>query len=109
MEFDENLCVEALRQALKNENRAGAQTYSDDELLNIVDMIWDYYESRGMLELTMEDDEDELPQGEDLISELLTYVGKMLRRDKHATVSPDDIETLIRAELAYEESIEEDF
>lgn len=39
-EFDENEAIKAMRASLP-EGRS--QVYSDDDLLNLVDIIWDYY------------------------------------------------------------------
>lgn len=100
MEFDENIAIKALRDALPEERR---NLYDDDELLNIIDMIWDYYEENGMLEIDL-DDEDE--DDEDIHSDLCDYVVRMLRKDKGAKVMPEDVPALVAAELEYENSIE---
>lgn len=99
MEFDENIAIKALRAALPEERR---NTYDDDELLNIIDMIWDYYEENGMLDIDLEDEDE---QDEDLMSDLCTYVLRMLRKDRHAKVQPEDIPALVAAELEYENSL----
>lgn len=99
MEFDENIAIKALRAALPEERR---NTYDDDELLNIIDMIWDYYEENGMLDIDLEDEDE---QDEDLFSDLCTYVQRMLRKDRHAKVQPEDIPALVAAELEYENSL----
>lgn len=106
MEFDEMSCINMMRQALQQAGRPGAAAYDDDELLNILDMIWDYYESRGMLDPDAYDDDE--PEGEELVSELVQYTAKMLKRDREANVDPADIDLLVRAELAYEESLEKE-
>lgn len=100
MEFDENLAIKAMKEALPEEKR---NRYDDDELLNVIDMIWDYYEENGMLDIDLDDDPDE---DEDILADLCSYVGRMLRRDKGADVDPEDIPALVAAELEYENSIE---
>lgn len=100
MEFDENIAIKALRDALPEERR---DLYDDDELLNIIDMIWDYYEENGMLEIDLDDEDDD---DEDIHSDLCDYVVRMLRKDKGAKVMPEDVPALVAAELEYENSIE---
>ena len=98
MEYDENLAVKVMRNALPQEKR---NSYDDDELLNIIDMIWDYYEENGMLEIDLEDDVED----EDIHSDLCEYVCRMLRKDKSAKVLAEDVPALVEAELEYENSI----
>jgi len=99
MEFDENKAIEAMRCALPEDKRS---LYDDDELLNIIDMIWDYYEENGMLDIDLVEDDEE---DEDIHADLCTYVGRMLRKDKGANVAPEDIPLLVAAELKYEDSL----
>lgn len=81
-----------------------AATYDDDELLNVIDMIWDYYEENGMLEIDM-DDEDDVE--EDLAADLSDYVTRMLRKDKGARLDAQYVRALVEAELDYEASLED--
>lgn len=98
--FDEANAVEFIRQSLSPEIR---DIYSDDDILNIIDMIWDYYEDAGLLDITFdESDEDARPSD---FESLMSYVRKMLSRDKHAAVSADHLDAIVRGELAYERSI----
>ena len=98
-EFDENKVVDAINNAL---TAAGRTPYPDDEILNIVDMIWDYYEENGLLEPDWDDDdEDEVTP-----DEIISYVTRMLKKDKGANVSIDDLPIIIEAEIDYEESLE---
>lgn len=100
-EFDENKALEMMRAALPADVAA---TYDDDELLNVIDMIWDYYEENGMLEIDM-DDEDDVE--EDLAGDLSDYVTRMLRKDKGARLDSQYVRALVEAELEYEASLEE--
>lgn len=47
MEFDENKAIDFINQALINEGRTA---YDEDEVLNIIDMVWDYYDENGLLD-----------------------------------------------------------
>ncbi|MDE6266444.1 MAG: hypothetical protein K2M07_03735 [Muribaculaceae bacterium] len=97
-EFDEDKAIEMMRAAVPAERAA---IYTDDELLNVIDMIWDYYEENGMLEIDLEDEVED----EDLQADLVDYVRRMLRKDRQAKILPEDVEQLVAAELDYEESI----
>lgn len=100
-EFDENKALKLMRASLPADVAA---TYDDDELLNVIDMIWDYYEENGMLEIDME---DEIDEDEDIAADLTDYVTRMLRKDKGAKLDPQYVRALVEAELEYEASLEE--
>lgn len=100
-EFDESEAIAAMRAALEDN---GSITYDDDELLNLVDIIWDFYEQNGMLDIDLDDDCEE----DDYIPDLIDYARRMIKKDKNAHLSPDDIERLVLAEIAYEESLSSD-
>lgn len=98
MEFDENKAVEFINSALVNEGRA---PYPDDEILNIIDMIWNYYDENGLLDIDPDDDD------EATFDELLDYVTRMIKKDKGAQVKEADLPVIINAELDYEDSLED--
>lgn len=76
--------------------------YDDDQLLNVVDIIWDFYEDHGMLDIdaAFSEDSDD-PTADDIIR----HTEKLLRKDKGATIDPAHVGPIVEAELAYEESI----
>lgn len=98
-EFDESEALDFIR---ANAGSERVSAYSDDDLLNIVDMIWDYYEINGMLDIDADadDEEDSLPE------DITVYVKRMLKKDAGAKVSADDVYDIVRAELAYEASLD---
>lgn len=98
-EFDENAAVAAMRQALSPEK---AQIYSDDDLLEVLDLIFDHYEESGALEPDLvEDEEDE----EAMIAEAVEYIERFLRKSKDNKIDAADLPALVKAELDYEESL----
>jgi len=100
MEFDENKAVELINKALIDNGRT---PYHDDEILNIIDMIWDYYEENGLLDIdTCDIEDDDIAT----LDEILDYVTRMLKKDRHAKVAIEDLPTIINAELDYEESLD---
>ncbi|MDE6099986.1 MAG: hypothetical protein K2L46_08850 [Paramuribaculum sp.] len=100
-EFDESAVLKEMRKSLP-ENIS----YSDDDLLNIVDMIWDYYEMNGLLDVDIDSENDTDDEEIDIVSELIDYARRMLKKDKACKVNPDHLEALIRAELAYEDALD---
>ncbi len=89
-EFDESEALDFIR---ANAGSERVSAYSDDDLLNIVDMIWDYYEINGMLDIDADadDEEDSLPE------DITVYVKRMLKKDAGAKVSADDVYDIVRA------------
>lgn len=95
-EFDEKQAIAAMNASIAG---SGKQ-YDDDELLNIIDMIWDWYEDNGLLEIDTEADDEDVN-----VDALVKYVKKMLARDRDAQVDQADVETLVMAELNYEQTL----
>ena len=102
--FDESQAIEYIRTQLSPEV---AKLYQDDdELLNVIDMIWDYYELNGLLDIDADDEEEDTDQ---LFDELVEYVRKTLKQDKEAHVREEDIPLIVKAEMEYEKTLEDEF
>ncbi|MCM1076445.1 MAG: hypothetical protein NC411_03695 [Bacteroides sp.] len=98
-EFDEKEAIKAMRAAISEES---SRLYDDDEILNVIDIIWDWYEDQGLLDIDAEADD------EDVNTEtLIKHVGKMLAKDSDSPIKREDIEPLVTAELHYEQSLDE--
>ncbi len=97
--YDENKAVEHINNTLKGK---GLSTYPEDEILNVIDMIWDYYEENGLLEI---DDDFEADDDEDISGELCDYIRRMLKKDPHAVIKVEDVPVIVDAELEYEDSV----
>lgn len=98
MEFDEQKAITLINLRLKE---AGKLPYEDDEVLNVIDMIWDYYEENGLLDVDADPDED----FDDVEAEVVDYVVRMLRKDKTAKVAAEDVPLMVKAEMEYEDSV----
>ncbi len=98
-EFDETKAVEYIRQHANRD----LTKYSDDDILNIIDMIWDFYEINGLLEIDADITEE--PE-DDMVPDIIAYVGRMLKKDKASQVSIDDVPGIVNAEIEYEDSID---
>lgn len=103
LQFDENDAIKFIRNYMPADIR---DRYDDDEILNIIDMIWDFYEDNGLLDIPsfdqMPDPGDEPAQQLQLV---MDYVNKMLAKDKLAAVDKADVHYIVEGELAYEQSI----
>lgn len=98
MEFDEFRAVAFINDRLRE---AGRATYPEDEVLNVIDMIWDFYEENGLLDIDGEADDSD----DDIEPDMIDYVNRMLRKDKGASIRPEDVPLMVRAEVEYEDSV----
>ena len=97
-EFDEYKAVKLINEALEKEF---GLRYDDDEILNVIDIIWDWYDDNGFTEIDLDSDSDD----EIDVERLTAHVRKMLARDADSPVSPDHVPAIIKAEMDYENSI----
>lgn len=98
--FDEEKAIAFIRNYVGD---AISSRYTDDEILYISDIIWDYYERNGMLSLNADVTDEEMLD----VDKLVAYVKKELRNDDEIEMDDDDIPVIVKAELAYEESLED--
>lgn len=99
-QYDEDKAVEFIR-ALLPENLKNK--YTDDEILLVIDIIWDYYESKGLTTVTSDsnDDDDKLN-----IEDMAKYIRRELKKDGEILMDPEDITYIIKGELEYEETLD---
>lgn len=97
MEYNEDKAIAYIRAKLPADRAAAID---DDEILLIIDMIWDYYETHGMLDITadIDDEEDDTDP-----AALIAHVTKLAAKDRSCPLTPADIDAITRAELEYEE------
>ena len=97
--YDEDKAVKFIREMLPADVN---ERYDNDEILYVIDTIWDYYERKGFTSLSAKATENEVLDEDDLTA----YVRKEITRDKELLMDPDDLEKIISGELEYEESLE---
>lgn len=102
MEYNEKQAIDFILSKLPEER---AKIYTEDEILNVIDIIWDFYEETGLLDpaTAMLEDDDEAEAKEEEM--LVAHVRKMLAKDKGSNIDPADIDAIIKAEIEYENSI----
>lgn len=98
--FDEDNALKFIRQELSEDVN---MKYDDEDILCIIDIIWDYYEKKGFLSLNLDDTEEEVLDVDDLTK----YVKKEVKEDDELLMDPKDVEKIVKAELDYEESLED--
>lgn len=100
MDYDEEQAIKFIRNYVGDEVSAN---YSDDEITYILDIIWEYYEKKGYLHENKSTTDAEILDED----ELTRYVKRVLANDKTILMDPGDVDKIVKAELEYEESIEE--
>lgn len=98
--YDEDEAIKFIRAFIPEDIK---DKYTDDEILLIIDTIWDYYESKGLTALPSEEEEDE---EEVNIDDMAAYVSKEIKKDGELLMDDADIKFIIQGELAYEKSLD---
>lgn len=97
--YDEDDAVKYIQNYLPQELKG---KFSNDEINYIIDIIYEFYEDKGLLNENSSDDEV-IDIDED---ELTAFVLKNTKKDKLKDFSADEITFIIQGELAYCESID---
>ena len=95
--YDEDAAVKFIKAFLPEKC---AEKFSDDDILFIMDCMWDFYEDNGYLEITADDTEEDLD-----IDKIVDYVNKAVIKDGEIKATKEELKIIINAELQYEESI----
>ena len=93
MEYNEQEAIKYIKNSL-------TQEVPSDEILNIIDLIWDFYDKKGLLEITFED----YIEDENYELELIEYVKNGI---KDSEIKNPVIEQIELAELDYENTLED--
>ena len=76
--------------------------FSNDDINYIVDLIYEFYESKGCMSEDIDDD-TEIEIDED---ELTAFVVKNAKRDGVGKFTPEEITFIVQGEMAYCESLD---
>ena len=98
--YDDAASVAFIRNYIPQEQK---ELLSDDDIVYFVDLIYDYYESRGYIS-----DDDDLSDEEPIEvdeDELVDYVVRNAKKDGVGKFDPDQIRFIVQGELEYCESI----
>lgn len=92
-EFDESEAIELMMAVLPAEKR------SQDAACEVLDLIYDFYEENGDLDIDADDDDAD-------IGEIVGYISGMLARHPAEVVFTDDeLRAMVEAEIGYENSL----
>jgi hypothetical protein len=94
--YDDDEAIQFVRNYLPQELK---EKFSDDDIIYIIDLIYDFYESNGFLD---GDDDDEVVYN---VSDLEEHVMKCAKKDNIRQFTAEDIEFLVQGELAYSDYI----
>ena len=98
--YDDAASVAFIRNYIPQELK---ELLSDDDIVYFVDLIYDYYESRGYISDDEDlSDEEPIEVDED---ELVDYVVRNAKKDGVGKFEPDQIRFIVQGELEYCESI----
>ncbi|MDD2962213.1 MAG: hypothetical protein PHR45_09080 [Muribaculaceae bacterium] len=97
-EYDENEAIVFIKNFLPQDLK---NKYNDDDILIVIDIIFDYYEDKGFFDVSADEDEES-----DLsVTDLVGYVKNQLRKDPDNIIEMDDVMNIVLGELEYEESL----
>lgn len=99
MTFDEDNAIAFIRRAIPTE----IDGFDDDQILNIIDIIFDWQEENGLLDISadIDDEEEEID-----IDNLTGYVIRMLHKDKGNLIPDNLVRPIVVAELDYENTLD---
>lgn len=75
--------------------------FSNDDILYILDLVYEYYETNGLFD-DEDDDDKEIEIDED---EVVEYVIKNLKRDKIGRFEPEEVIFIVQGEMEYCDSL----
>ena len=97
-EYDEDAALEYIRNGLSEEVSA---KYDDNNILDVVELVFDYYESKGFFQIVDMCDEEDSVDKEDLDA----YICKRLSKRRHKRVEDSDVPLITALELEYEKTL----
>lgn len=97
--YDEDDAVKYIQNYLPQELKG---KFSNDEINYVIDIIYEFYEDKGLLDESASDDKI-IDIDED---EMIAFVLKNTKKDKLQQFTPEEITFIIQGELAYCESLD---
>lgn len=94
--YDEDDAVKFIRNYLPQELK---EKFSDDDINYMVDLIYEFYDSKGYLDDNAEEEADIDEE------ELVEYVVKNARKNGFDQFNPDEIVFIVQGELEYCDSL----
>lgn len=98
MEYNESHAIVHISQIV-------GEHITNDQILNVIDVIWDYYENNGLLDISF-DDVDDFVDDEVDSNELIKYVSNIIYSEFEMELTFEDIKKIVLAELDYEKTLD---
>lgn len=98
LNYDESEAVKFIQSHLPEEMKG---KFSDDEINYVIDILYEYYEERGLF-LDNVDVDSQVNISED---ELIEYVMKHVRKENVVSLAEDQLSAIIQGELDYCETL----
>ena len=92
--YDDDEAVKFIRNYLPQELK---EKFSDDDIIYIIDLIYEYYESKGVFD--SDDDDKELVEIDE--DELIEFVMTNVVKDGVGKYNRDEITFIVQGELEY--------
>jgi hypothetical protein len=97
--YDDDEAVKFIQNYLPQELK---EKFSDDDITYIIDLIYEFYESKGVFD--SDDDEDELVEIDE--DEMIGFVMTNVVKDGVGKFNRDEITWIVQGELEYCDSID---
>lgn len=97
--FDENDAIEFIRNYIPRTIR---NKYSDNDILLLMDTMYDFYDEEDDDEIYDEDSEN----NEAYVNRIVNYVKKGIRKDPDNNIEMDDVKYLVLGEIEYENTLD---
>lgn len=101
--YDDTEAIGFIRKALKGRlSQEQIEALSDDDISYFIDLIFDYYESRGIFDV--DPDSDDLVDID--IQEVVDYMLAAIKKDQYKPFPAELLEAVVLAEGEYTETID---
>ena len=97
--YDDDEAIKFIQNYLPQELK---EKFSDDDIIYIIDLIYEYYESKGVFD--SDDDDKELVEIDE--DELIEFVMTNVVKDGVGKYNRDEITFIVQGELEYCDSID---
>ncbi len=99
--FDDNDAIKFIRDFIAEDIK---NKYSDNDILLLIDTMFDFFESEDDDDFDEENFDDEA-----YLNNIVNYVKKNIRKDPDNAIEMDDVKALVVAELEYEATLDDIF
>lgn len=96
IEFDDSQAIQFINNLLNEEQK---KRIDEDAIQYVLDLICEYYDQNGLIE------EDTVEEAEIAEDDILNFVTNMVKKEKVATLTEDDIRSILDGEYQYGLSI----